>query len=66
MEPRNTIRIGRELHDDIVDFLIILRNSKGEVYTRASNDSWAIGAMEGALNEIEFARRKALEGGDGR
>ena len=61
-KPALTIRIGQEVHADVKDFMVLIRNSNDEIFSQSSSDSWAIGAMEGALLDIEVQRRKEAEG----
>lgn len=56
IEPRLTIRLGLDLHADVKDYLIIIRDSKNEVFTQTSSDSWALGAMDGATRSIQTKR----------
>ena len=55
-EPRLTIRLGKELSSDVVDFVVMVRDGKGGVTYRSSCDSWAIGAAEGMLTDIHVKR----------
>jgi hypothetical protein len=59
-----SIRVGKDLHDDVKDFLLIIRTKDNSVFSQGSSDSWAVGAMEAALIEIEYKRRREAENGD--
>lgn len=56
IEPRLTIRLGLDLHADVKDYLLIVRNSRNEVSTSTSSYSWALGAMDGATKSIQTKR----------
>lgn len=57
-----TIRIGDEVLTDVKDYVVLVRDQDNGVISRASSDSWAIGACEGLLIEVDACRRKAAEG----
>lgn len=55
VSPVKTIRIGTEMFDDVIDYMVLIRkkdtDGDEEVVTRCSSPQWSHGAM---LTEIGF------------
>ncbi len=52
-EPRMTIRVGTEMFEDVLDYVVLVRDKNNEVRTLTSSYCWADGAMRKTLCVID-------------
>lgn len=67
-KPKNTIRVGTKMYDDVIDFVCLIRtrNEDGSEYvaTESSDMNWADGAMRSEIGFIEHLNTCWGEGDD--